>query len=105
MRYLKHLKSQNSVFSLDVPLLAEYNIGKGVMQMREYMRLQRLKIGLKQTEVAEAAGISKSYYSDIERGNRQKNIDITMLAKLAVPLRLTISDMIEFEERGKENGN
>ena len=73
--------------------------------MREYMRLQRLKIGLKQTEVAEAAGISKSYYSDIERGNRQKNIDITMLAKLAVPLRLTISDMIEFEERGKENGN
>jgi len=71
--------------------------------MREYMRLQRLKIGLKQIEVAEAAGISKSYYSDIERGNRQKNIDISMLAKLAVPLRLTISDMIEFEERGKEN--
>lgn len=71
--------------------------------MREYMRLQRLKIGLKQTEIAEAAGISKSYYSDIERGNRQKNIDIAILAKLAVPLRLTISDMIEFEERGKEN--
>ena len=71
--------------------------------MREYMKLQRLKIGLKQTEVAEAAGISKSYYSDIERGNRQKNIDIAILAKLAVPLRLTISDMIEFEERGKEN--
>ena len=71
--------------------------------MREYMKLQRLKIGLKQTEVAEAAGISKSYYSDIERGNRQKNIDIAILAKLAVPLQLTISDMIEFEERGKEN--
>lgn len=71
--------------------------------MREYMKLQRLKIGLKQTEVAEAAGISKSYYSDIERGNRQKNIDIAILAKLAVPLRLTISDMIEFEERGNEN--
>lgn len=46
--------------------------------MRQWMIQARKDAGLTMQETAEKLGISESYYSLIERGERQANMDIAL---------------------------
>lgn len=48
-------------------------------------------------EVAEKISISESYYSMIEAGERQKQMDITLAVKLADVLGLSIESVVAME--------
>ena len=53
----------------------------------------RLERGWSQEEFADRAGIHRTYVSDIERGAR--NPTITIVEKLAKPLRVSASILLE----------
>lgn len=69
--------------------------------MREWLKDARQKAGLTQAELAKDLGITESYYSYIERGARQKSLDLTLVIKLARFLCLTTSQIVEYEEGAK----
>lgn len=56
------------------------------------VREARLKVGLSQEELADRAGIDRTYASGIERAVR--NPTITVLAKLAAALGLRASELL-----------
>lgn len=70
--------------------------------MREWLKEARLKAGYSQAELAKKLDISESYYFYIEDGVRQRNMDITLVTKLALFLNLTIQQIVEFETAWKE---
>lgn len=51
--------------------------------MREWLKKLRVDSGLTMKEVGEKLGISEGYYSLIESGNRQKNMDMKLATQLA----------------------
>ena len=52
--------------------------------MREWLRNLRIEKNMTQAEVGKRLGISESYYCLIENGDRQKNMDISILSKLSI---------------------
>ena len=58
----------------------------------------RAKQGWSQERFAFEAGVHRTYISDLERGAR--NPSILLLEKLAVPLKVTASDLIADPEQG-----
>lgn len=54
----------------------------------------RVKIGLKQVEVAVDAGVNPSYYSKIERG--EVNPSLEKLFKIIKALKVSSSDILPF---------
>ena len=62
-------------------------IGKNIYQFRK-------KGGLTLSELAERAGISKSYLSNIER-NINKNPSIQVMAKIALVLEVDLNTLLE----------
>lgn len=67
--------------------------------MREWMKEKRTEKGLTMRETAEKLDISEAYYSYIESGERQKNMDITLVAKLSVIFSLPIQQIVELEAK------
>ena len=67
--------------------------------MRDWLREARQKSGKTMAEVAEELGISESYYSYIEAGDRQKKMDITLVAKLSKIFSMGIQQIVELEEK------
>lgn len=65
--------------------------------MREWLKNARESKGMTMREAAEALDISEAYYSYIEAGERQKKMDITLVAKLAKIFSLSIQQIVEFE--------
>lgn len=65
--------------------------------MRDYLVELRLKKGLSQKDVAERLGISRQYYQMIERGERQKRLDLALAGALAALLEVNIMDIQRFE--------
>lgn len=65
--------------------------------MRDWLLDARTKSGMTQLEVARKIGISEAYYAYIERGERQKNMDITLAAKLSSIFEIPFERIIEFE--------
>lgn len=61
------------------------------------LRDLRQERNLTQEELAEAAGFSRSYYTEIETGKR--NISLLNLQRLAKCLKLKVSELVDFEER------
>jgi transcriptional regulator with XRE-family HTH domain len=55
------------------------------------VRTRREELGLIQEDLAEAAGIHRTYLSDIERGAR--NPSLVVIERFAVALKLTLSDL------------
>jgi transcriptional regulator with XRE-family HTH domain len=53
---------------------------------------QRTRCGLSQEQVAESAGLSRSFYSDVERGKR--NVSIVTLYRLAAALNTTGHELL-----------
>ncbi len=62
----------------------------------------RKKAGLTQKQLAEKLDISESYYNQIENGERQKRMDITLISRLSKVLGISVSKLIEYEENLKE---
>lgn len=50
-----------------------------------------------QLQLAKSIGISEGYYSYIESGDRQKNMDIAMVMKLARALDMSTQEIMEQE--------
>lgn len=67
--------------------------------MREWLKEERIKRGLKQKEMADKLDLSAEYYNYIENGQRQKNLDITLAAKISVIFCIPIQQIVEFEAK------
>jgi DNA-binding XRE family transcriptional regulator len=67
--------------------------------MRQWMKEMREKNGITQAQMGERLDISEAYYSYIESGDRQKNLDLTLAVKLSVIFGIPIQQIVEFERR------
>lgn len=67
--------------------------------MREYLISLRTEKGLTQKQIAQKLDISESYYNQIEKGERQKKMDITLLNRLSLALEIPIIVLIEHENK------
>ncbi len=70
--------------------------------MRNYLVTLRKEKGLTQKQLAQKLDISESYYNQIENGERQKRMDITILDRLATALDITVSTLIDYENNIQE---
>lgn len=68
--------------------------------MRDWLSSVRIEKGMTQQEVAKQLDISESYYSYIESGDRQKKMNIALVAKLSVVFQIPIERIIELEGIG-----
>ncbi|MFJ8527322.1 helix-turn-helix domain-containing protein [Bacillus sp. NPDC094106] len=66
----------------------------------ERIKRLRLQRGISLTELAEKAGVAKSYISSIER-NLQKNPSIQFLEKIATVLQIPIDTLLHDEATSK----
>lgn len=70
--------------------------------MREYLKSLRNKCGKTQGEIAEKLDVSESYYNLIENGERQMDMNLSIMTKLAdafdVSLKLVIDEEMEFSK-------
>ncbi|MBC3515389.1 helix-turn-helix transcriptional regulator [Neobittarella massiliensis] len=69
--------------------------------MRNYLKEMREDRGLLQCEVARRVGISQNYYCMIERGSRQKRMQVDMAYRLAKALRVRPEQILRHEQTGK----
>ncbi len=65
--------------------------------MREWMWQARKNRNLTIKEVSEKLGISESYYSMIERGERQRALDVSFAYKLANIFDLSLDNIVKME--------
>jgi transcriptional regulator with XRE-family HTH domain len=59
----------------------------------ENVRRRRLQLGLSQEELAEAAGVHRTYVGMLERG--EKNVTIYNIERIAIALRVEPSSLLE----------
>ncbi|MZQ83633.1 helix-turn-helix domain-containing protein [Paenibacillus sp. 5J-6] len=71
-------------------------IGKRVQQLRK-------EKGLSLTELAERAGVAKSYISSLER-DIQKNPSIQFLEKIAAVLKVPVERLIDEQDETAQDG-
>ena len=65
--------------------------------MRDWLKAARKERGLTMAELCEKLKISESYYSQIESGTRQKNMDISLVRALSEALGISIKEIVEKE--------
>ena len=68
--------------------------------MRKWLKQQREEKGLSARKVAELLGISESYYSLIEKGERQKTLDFSLVVMLSRILDVSMATIAEYEKGG-----
>lgn len=56
---------------------------QGGEKMRKWMEMARKNCGITMKTAATSLGISESYYSMIERGERQQKLDIALAVKMS----------------------
>jgi len=61
------------------------------------VKVRREELGLTQEDLAEKAGIHRTYLSDIERGTR--NVSLVNIERVAAALTLPISEVFRLVER------
>lgn len=66
-----------------------------VIMLGKRIRHLRLRTGLSQEKLADKAGMDRTYYAGIERGER--NPSVTNLAKIAVALGVPIGTLFDEE--------
>ena len=69
--------------------------------MRSWLKGLREKSKFSQTELASRLNIAQQYYSLIENGERQKDLDLSMATKLAKIFDVSIDWIIAEEEKLK----
>lgn len=70
--------------------------------MNEALRLVRVFHDLNKTQAAERVGLSKSYVTELERGD--KKVTLEVLQKYAVAFNVPLSSLMFFAEQASENG-
>lgn len=65
--------------------------------VRDWMKEKRKQSGLTMAEAAERLGITESYYSLIEKGQRQGSLDITFAQKLSKLFGMTVQQIVDAE--------
>lgn len=70
--------------------------------MRTWLKEKRQAAGLTMAQMAEKLWITESYYSNIEAGKRQKELDLTIAAQLAHILHMSIEEIVACEKEVKE---
>lgn len=71
--------------------------------MRSYLLTLRKEKNLTQKELAQKLDVSESYYNQIENGERQKNMDISLVNRLSLVLEVPITTIIEHENELRRN--
>lgn len=66
--------------------------------MREYLRQLRIENGMTMQDVADAFGMSRQYYEMIESGDRQKNMDFTLVTKISNLFGISMERIAEYEQ-------
>ena len=61
----------------------------------KFIREGRMKRDMYQHEVAALLGITQAYYSMIEQGNKDRNVDLVLALRICQVLRLDINDFIK----------
>ena len=65
--------------------------------MREWLKTLRTEKGLTMREMGTKLGISESYYCAIENGERQKKMDIVLIAGLSSALNVSVAKIVQYE--------
>lgn len=65
--------------------------------LSEALRLLRVFHDMKQKDLAEEVGVSRSYISEIEKGNRTPSLDV--VERYAEVFRVPVSSILFFSER------
>lgn len=60
-----------------------------MLALGDVIRVRRMNMGMSQQELADIAGVHRTYISDIERGAR--NLTVTTVGKIAAALETTSS--------------
>ena len=71
--------------------------------MREYLVALRKEKNLTQKELARKLDVSESYYNQIENGERQKKMDISLVNRLSLVLGIPITTIIKHENELRRN--
>ena len=66
--------------------------------MRLWLKEARTNKGLTMKDIASKLGISESYYCAIENGERQKNMDLTLVSGLSTALGISVSRIVKYEK-------
>lgn len=66
--------------------------------MREWLRDARQKRGFTMKQMADILHISESYYCSIENGYRQRDMDISLVAKISTALEVPVKQILRFEQ-------
>lgn len=62
------------------------------------VKVRREELGLTQEDLADRAGIHRTYLSDVERGTR--NLSLVNIERLAAALSMKMSELFAAVERG-----
>lgn len=74
---------------------------KEVINLRDYLKKLRKDKHLTQQNVADSLGISATYYLYIENGERQKDLDLSIVMKLSELFDVTVEWIAEREKEYK----
>lgn len=66
--------------------------------MREWLRNARQERGLTMKQMADELHISESYYCSIENGHRQRDMDLSLAAKISGILKISMKQILKFEQ-------
>lgn len=67
--------------------------------MRDYLKELRESKGLSQQNVADSIGITRQYYQQIENGERQKNMDVSLVVQLSNLFGISPEAIINEEQK------
>ena len=65
--------------------------------MREWLKTLRTEKGFTMKEMGTKLGISESYYCAIENGERQKKMDIVLIAGISSALNVSVARIVQYE--------
>lgn len=66
--------------------------------MRKYLYELRKANSFSQRDMANKLDISESYYCLIEKGNRKKNLDLSLALKISEIFNMDVNRIVELEE-------
>ncbi len=69
--------------------------------MREWLKKLRTSKSMSQQYVSESINVTQQYYSCIENGERQKDLDLSLVIKLSKVFDVSVDYIISEEEKLK----
>lgn len=69
--------------------------------MRKWLKKARQEHGLTMKQMADELHISESYYCSIENGYRQRDMDISLAAKISETLKISMKQILKFEQANR----